>query len=102
MYQKIQSKKEIDSKAFYEFAKSLEKLYSNQKINEFMEANFKGKPFITSSEINLQTTEDLILLILATIKAGKYDKSFYYMQDSNETINNNGFKIPNIKFIRRN
>ncbi len=98
----LKQEKEIDSKAFYEFAKSLEKLYSNQKINEFMEANFKGKPFITSSEIKLNTTEDLILLILATIKAGKYDKSFYYMQDSNETINNNGFKIPNIKFIRRN
>ncbi len=98
----LKEEKAIDSNAFYEFAKSLEKLYSNRQINEFMENNFKGKPFITSNEINLDTTEDLILLILATIKADKGGKSFYYIQDSDEIVNNNGFIIPNIKFIRRN
>ncbi len=98
----LKKEKTIDAKAFYEFAKSLENLYSNKKINEFMEANFNGKPFITSAEINLNTTEDLILLILATIKADKSGRSFYYMQDSDEIVNNNGYKIPNIKFIRRN
>lgn len=94
----LKQEKEIDTKVFYEFAKSLESVYSNKKITEFMENNFKDKPFINSSEIQLDTTEDLILLILATIKA---DKSFYYIQDSDEIIDNNGYKIPNIKFIRR-
>lgn len=98
----LKEEKAIDSKAFYEFAKSLENLYSNQKINEFMKMNFKDKPFINSKEIELNTIEDLILLILATIKADKSGKSFYYIEDSYEVINNNGFKIPNIKFIRRN
>ncbi len=93
--------KEIDTKTFYEFAKSLKNLYSNQKINEFMQINFKNKPFIYSEEIELKTVEDLILLILATIKADKSGKSFYYIEDSEQIINNNGFKIPNIKFIRR-
>lgn len=93
--------KEIDTKTFYEFAKSLKNLYSNQKINEFMQINFKNKPFIYSEEVELKTVEDLILLILATIKADKSGKSFYYIEDSEEIINNNGFKIPNIKFIRR-
>ena len=97
----LKEQKEIDMKTFYEFAKSLENVYSNKKINEFMEKNFKGKTFITSMEIELNTVEDLILLILATIKADKSGKSFYYIQDSEETINNNGYKIPNIKFIRR-
>lgn len=97
----IKKENAVDAKALYEFAKSLEKMYSNKKINDFMEANFKDKPFIMSSEINIQTTEDLILLILATIKAEKNGKSFYYWQDSNEVVDNNGFKIPNIKFIRR-
>ena len=55
----------------------------------------------SSSEIELNTTEDLILLILSTIKADKSSKSFYYIEDSDETINNNGYLIPNIKFIRR-
>lgn len=98
----LKENKAIDTKAFYEFAKSLENMYSNKTINEFMEANFKDKPFIHSKEIELKTTEDLILLILATIKADKSGKSFYYIQDSEEIIENNGFKIPNIKFIRRN
>lgn len=98
----LKENKAIDTKAFYEFAKSLENMYSNKTINEFMEANFKDKPFINSKEIELKTTEDLILLILATIKADKSGKSFYYIQDSEEIIENNGFKIPNIKFIRRN
>ena len=97
----IKTQNVVEAKDFYEFAKSLERLYSNKRINDFMETNFKGKPFITSSEINLETTEDLILLILATIKADKSGNSFYYMQDSDEMVNNNGFKIPNIKFIRR-
>lgn len=97
----LKEQKEIDMKTLYEFAKSLENVYSNKKINEFMEKNFKGKTFITSMEIELNTVEDLILLILATIKADKSGKSFYYIQDSEETINNNGYKIPNIKFIRR-
>lgn len=97
----LKQEKEIDMKAFYEFAKSLENVYSNAKINEFMENNFQDRPFITSAEINLNTTEDLILLILATIKADKSGKSFYYIQDTNETIVNNGYKIPNMKFIRR-
>ncbi len=97
----IKKEKAIDAKAFYEFAKSVEKLYSHQKIMGFMEKNFNGKPFITSSEICLQTTEDLILLILATIKGEKSGKSFYTIEDSLETIENNGYKIPNIKFIRR-
>ena len=94
----LKEEKELDVKSLYEFAKSLENLYSNKKITEFMKQNFKDKPFINSSEVKLETTEDLILLILATIKA---DKSFYYIQDSDEIIDNNGYKIPNIKFIRR-
>ena len=98
----LKEQKEIDEKTFYEFAKSLENLYSNKRINEFMEKNFQNKPFIQSKEIELKTTEDLILLILATIKADKSSKAFYYIEDSDEVIDNNGYKIPNIKFIRRN
>ena len=98
----LRKEKDIDSKTFYEFAKSLKNMYSNKTINEFMEKNFKNKPFINSQEIKLKTIEDLILLILATIKADKSGKSFYYIEDSDEIINNNGYKIPNIKFIRRN
>lgn len=97
----ISSEKVNDMKALEAFAKSVENLYSNKKINEFMEKNFKGKPFINSSEIELKNTEDIVLLILATIKANNSNKSFYYMQDSTEIIDNNGYKIPNIKFIRR-
>lgn len=75
-----------------------ENLYSDEKINYFMRKNFKDKEFIESKEIELETTEDLILLMYAVMNT---NKSFYYIEDSNETINNNGFKIPNIKFIRR-
>lgn len=78
-----------------------ENLYSDEKINEFMRKNFKDKQSITSKEIKLETTEDLILLMYATMNGDKSGKSFYYIEDSNEKINNNGFKIPNIKFIRK-
>lgn len=97
----IKATSSIDINALKQFAKSLENMYSNAVINEFMEKNFKNKPFISSKEIELNTTEDLILLILATIKADKSSKSFYYIEDSDEIIDNNGYKIPNIKFIRR-
>lgn len=97
----LKQNKELDSKAIYDLAKSLENLYSNQKINEFMNKNFKNKPFINSQEIELKTIEDLVLLILATIKADKSGKSFYYFEDSDEIINNNGYRIPNIKFYKK-
>ena len=97
----IKATSSSDINALKQFAKSLENMYSNAVINEFMEKNFKNKPFISSKEIELNTTEDLILLILATIKADKSSKSFYYIEDSDEIIDNNGYKIPNIKFIRR-
>ena len=97
----LKETKELDSKTLYDLAKSLENLYSNKKINDFMSKNFKDRPFINSNEIELKSVEDLILLILATIKADKSGKSFYYFEDSDEIINNNGYRIPNIKFIRR-
>ena len=97
----LKETKELDSKTLYDFAKSLENLYGNKKINDFMSKNFKDRPFINSNEIELKSVEDLILLILATIKADKSGKSFYYFEDSDEIINNNGYRIPNIKFIRR-
>ena len=97
----LKETKELDSKTLYDFAKSLENLYSNKKINDFMSKNFKDRPFINSNEIELKSVKDLILLILATIKADKSGKSFYYFEDSDEIINNNGYRIPNIKFIRR-
>ena len=97
----LKETKELDSKTLYDFAKSLENLYSNKKINDFMSKKFKDRPFINSNEIELKSVEDLILLILATIKADKSGKSFYYFEDSDEIINNNGYRIPNIKFIRR-
>ena len=92
---------ELDSKAWQELAKSLENAYSQEKIKNFMETNFKDKPFIYSAEIKLDTVEDLILLILATLKADKSGKAFYTIEDSEEVIDNHGFKIPNIKFVRR-
>lgn len=97
----LKETKELDSKTLYDFAKSLENLYSNKKINDFMSKKFKDRPFLNSNEIELKSVEDLILLILATIKADKSGKSFYYFEDSDEIINNNGYRIPNIKFIRR-
>ena len=98
----VQKTDVTDMELYKEFAKSLEKRYSNKKINDFMKKNFGDKPFITAEEMDLQTTEDLILLILATVKGERTEKSFYYVQDNNEIVNNNGFKIPNMKFIRRN
>lgn len=97
----LKEEKPLDTKVFFEFAKTLERVYDDKKINAFMEKNFRNKPCIYSSEIILETTEDLILLILATIKAGKSGKIFYFMEDNDEVVVNNGFRIPNIKFIRR-
>lgn len=98
----LQKEEILDTKALLELAKSFERLYSDKRINQFMEDNFKSRQFITTSEIELNNIEDLILLILATIKGEKSGKNFYYIENDVGVINNNGFKIPNMKFIRRN
>lgn len=91
-----------DKKALEDFAQTVNKQYSNKKIEEYMEKQFKGRPYVDSSEMQLENTQDLILLILATIRADKSSKMSYYLKDSSEIVENNGYKIPNIRFIRKN
>lgn len=93
---------ELDNQeAMKDLSKTIEKQYSNRQIEDFMQRQMKGKPYIDSKEMQIASTEDLILLILATIRADNSKKMSYYLQDSNEQINNNGYQIPNIRFIKR-
>lgn len=90
-----------NAEAMKNLSQTIQKQYSNKQIEEYMKKQFKGRPYIDSKEIELKTTEDLILLILATIRADNSNKMSYYIKDSNEKIENNGYFIPNIKFIKR-
>lgn len=96
------TKIELSNKeALEEFDNSIKKQYSNQKIEEYMQKQMNGRLYIDSSEMKLENTEDLILLILATIRADKSNKMSYSYKDNSQIIENNGYKIPNIRFIKK-
>lgn len=97
----IKNQEENSMESLKVFAESLSSLYSSRQIDEFVEKSLNNKPYINSSEISIKTVEDLVLLILATIKVDKTNKSFYYIEDSNQMVINGEYKIPNIKFIRK-
>lgn len=90
-----------NKQAMEDLSKTIEKQYSNKQIEAYMEKQFKGRPYIDSKEIELVTTEDLILLILATIRADNSKKMSYEVQDSKEQVENNGYRIPNLRFKKR-
>lgn len=74
--------------------------FSQDTIIEFMVKNFKDNKVITTSDIELNTLDDMILLILATVRA-QFGDMFYNIERIDETYNHNKFVLPNYRFTRK-
>ncbi len=74
--------------------------FSQDSINEFMLKNFNNEKVITTKDIKLESLDDMILLILATVRA-QFGDMFYSIERLDETFINNKFIVPNYKFTRK-
>ena len=81
-----------------EFLESAKTIYPNEKIYEFMRRCFNGNDTLNVADIPLNTFEDFICLIFATVKSGEKD-CFYYMEIVDNTKVLNGlYLVPNLVF----
>lgn len=66
----------------------------------FMRDAMAGTDVLTSQEIPLPDDESFIMLLLATIKGGGKNV-FYNIEFAQEYVQNNGYRIPRMLFIRK-
>lgn len=80
------------------FLASIDGMFTDEKIFEFMKECFGEEKEIRSEDISLVNDDAFIMLILSTLKNS--DKRCFYTVDyeSKEKINNNGYIIPKLIF----
>jgi len=84
-------------KAFLDKAK---KSYTHARIMDFMQNIMKDLDVVYSREIPLSDDDAFILLMFATLK-GCDRKAFYKVEFMDGYVYNNGYRIPNMRFIRK-
>jgi hypothetical protein len=65
-----------------------------------MEKEFGSRMVLNSQELDIKDDTSFILLLLAAMKSGE-KKTFYDVEFLEGYIENNGYKYPNMRFIRR-
>lgn len=74
--------------------------YSEDAIESFMMRAFAGRDEITSQDIRVDTTEDLILLILAIVRS-EFDVSFFTAERLSDSVINGIYRMPLYRFVRK-
>lgn len=90
-----------DDAVMENFLSQINGLYTDEKIYEFMEEILRGKDELESKDIPIKNYDAFILLILGTLKKDDPDCFYYVLYESKDRINNNGYLIPKMKFIRK-
>ena len=90
----------IASKLQATFAETTTNKFSHQNVINYMREQLGDNPSVTTKEMRLNNTDDLILLMNAFIKAFD-DNVFYRMQVEQGQIKNNHYEVPNVEFHKR-
>ncbi len=67
--------------------------YSEEAIDAFMKKAFAGKGEITSSDVPIDTIDDLVLFILGLVKA-EFNTSFFTIKREKDEIVSHGYRMP--------
>jgi hypothetical protein len=89
-----------EQEALEDFMERASKLYSHERVMGFMRDAMSGTDVLTSQEIPLPDDESFIMLLLASIKGGGKNV-FYNIEFTPEYIQNNGYRVPGMLFIRK-
>lgn len=94
------AEEEVNGEALASFLERAKKSFSHGRVMDFMKTGFGTMDIITSEEIPLKDDETFILLLLASLKG--QDKNVFYQAEYREGyVNNNGYRIPRITYIRK-
>ena len=90
----------IGENAIQGFIEKAKKQYSHQKVISFVGQIMNDKNILNSAEIEIKNNEDFILLMLATLKNGEKNL-FYQVEFIEGYIESCGYRIPNMRFLRK-
>lgn len=95
-----QSNNTLEEAALAGFLDESRKRYNNTKVLNFVNRIMAEVDTVMSSEIELEDDDEFILLLLASLKNTDRDV-FYHVDFLEGYIVNNGYRIPNMQFVRK-
>jgi hypothetical protein len=98
----IREKEKNEQEIIYlrQFIDHVKNSYSHSRVMAYVRSLMGDADVISSREICLENDEDFILLILGALKSAERNV-FYRVEFLNGTIDCNGYKIPEMRFINR-
>jgi hypothetical protein len=96
----LPSLEDDENNALAEFLEKAKLSYSHTRILQFMTSVMNNANVITSQEIPLPDDETFILLMFGTLKGGEKNV-FYQVKFGEGYIIKNGYRVPEMKFIRK-
>lgn len=98
----IRLKEENEQESIYltQLLDNVKNSFSHSRVMAYVRNLMGDADVISSREICLANNEDFILLILAALKSAEKN-AFYRVEFLNSTIDCNGYKIPEMRFINR-
>jgi hypothetical protein len=82
-----------------EFRERLGRIYSHQKIVEFIMSRLDGKNSLTTTEFEIAETEDFVRLLLAVVKSGEKELP-YRFEFKDGYLYVNGYRLPELVLAR--
>lgn len=80
------------------FIEKVGKSYTSKRVREYMEKIMQNKPIVTTNDINLESDEDFILLMLGTMGE---ERSFYNIEYTDKYVKKGIYKIPEMIIKRK-
>ena len=90
-----------NDEAIQQFIAAVKNQYSDKRIDQFIDSLFGEQASFSSENVAFTGIEAFILFILGTIRANS-DTVAYCVEFSTGYITSNGYKLPKVKFYRRN
>lgn len=82
------------------FLSDVRKQYSNQKIDDYIEGCFKGRPEFCTEDLTMEGPEDFILFLLGTLR-GRERSAGYRAEFGEGNVDCQGYSLPRIRFVKK-
>lgn len=91
------TKREEPEGVFKEFLKQVRNQYSDKRIDEYVKKCFGDKDSFSTKDVPMEGTEDFILFLLSTIRAGEKSAPYRIRFEEN-ILMKNGYRLPEAVF----
>ena len=82
------------------FLSDVRKQYSNQKIDDYIEGCFQGRPEFSTEDLMMEGPEDFILFLLGTLR-GREQSAGYRVEFGEGNVDCQGYSLPRTRFVKK-